>query len=191
MTQQQAGQLLSAAYAAEVDYRGMTCRFDESTKNNIIAVAKFITDDNPKSGILLCGNPGNGKTTMMLAFRSATNYLVRMGVYDDAAKVGLTILDARDITVMAKNYSLFDAAKKNYMLGIEDIGREPTEVLDFGNVINPIIDMLEYRYREQLFTFITTNLTPRQVREKYGNRIADRLNEMVECIVFEHKTYRR
>ena len=41
-----------------------------------------------------------------------------------------------------------------------------------------------------LFTFITTNLTKSQIREKYGNRIADRFNEMLEVIIFKNETYR-
>lgn len=195
MTTVQAEQILTAAYAAEVSYRCMTFHLDDATKSNIHSVASFLTADKPKFGLLLCGNPGNGKTTMMYAFQNATNYLVRLGVYDgdeySGCKVTLPIHDARDITEAAKDYDKFQSFKESYMLGLEDIGREPTEVLDFGNVLNPIIDLLECRYRDQLFTFITTNLTPKQVRDKYGNRIADRFNEMVECIVFENQTYRR
>lgn len=77
------------------------------------------------------------------------------------------------------------------MLGIEDMGREATEVIDFGNVLNPVIDLLEYRYNQQLFTFITTNLKADEVRKKYGDRIADRFNEMLEVIIFGNTTYRK
>ena len=76
------------------------------------------------------------------------------------------------------------------MLGIDDLGTEPQEVMDFGNVVTPVIDLLTKRYDEQLFTIITTNLTPKQIRKHYGDRIADRLNEMVEKIVFNNGTYR-
>ena len=47
------------------------------------------------------------------------------------------------------------------------------------NVYTPLIDLITTRY-EQLFTIFTTNLTPAQLEEKYGKRIVDRLNEMVE-----------
>ena len=76
------------------------------------------------------------------------------------------------------------------MLGIDDLGTEPREVMDFGNVVTPVIDLLTKRYDEQLFTIITTNLTPKQIREHYGDRIADRLNEMIEKIVFKNDSYR-
>lgn len=189
-----ANTLLTAAYAAEVEYRCKEFRLDDGTKRNIRHVSEFITKPSPKFGILLCGNPGNGKTTMLCAFQQATNYLVRSGMFSAEAykdyNVGLHILDARDITHEAKDYKGFQRIKQHFMLGVEDIGREPTEVLDYGNILNPVIDLLESRYRDQLFTFITTNLTPKQIREKYGNRIADRFNESVECVVFENSTYR-
>lgn len=76
------------------------------------------------------------------------------------------------------------------MLGIDDLGTEPSEVLDYGNIYTPVIDLLTKRYEEQLFTIITTNLTPQQIRRHYGDRIADRLNEMVKKIVFNNCTYR-
>jgi DNA replication protein DnaC len=43
----------------------------------------------------------------------------------------------------------------------------------------------------QLFTIITTNLTPSEIREKYGDRIADRMNEMMVKIIFNNDTYRK
>lgn len=186
--------LLTAAYAAEVECRCKKFILDDATKWNIRHVAEFVTEPGTKFGILLCGNPGNGKTTMLYAFQHATNYLVKQGMFNNEQyrgyDIGLVVLDARDITEEAKDHKGFAHTKQRYMLGVEDIGREPTEVLDYGNVLNPVIDLLESRYREQLFTFVTTNLTPKQIRAKYGNRIADRFNEMMECVVFENDTYR-
>lgn len=190
---EQAEKLLTAAYSAEVECRHARFIHDKATIDNIHNVAAFITADKPKFGILLCGNPGNGKTTMLQAFQNATNYLVRLGLYDRSTQpgnIGVSIVDARDIVYEAKDYKAFKKVKTVPMLAIEDIGREPTEVLDYGNILNPVVDLLECRYRDQLFTFITTNLTPRQIREKYGNRIADRFNEMMQCVVFKNATYR-
>ena len=70
------------------------------------------------------------------------------------------------------------------------LAQKPSEVLDYGNVYTPVIDLLTKRYEEQLFTVITTNLTPQKIREHYGDRIADRFNEMVKKIVFSNGTYR-
>ena len=58
------------------------------------------------------------------------------------------------------------------------------------NIITPIIDLLTKRYEAQLFTIVTTNLDPKDIRKRYGDRIADRLNEMMEKIVYRNPTYR-
>lgn len=112
------------------------------------------------------------------------------GGFEDR-KTGMSIIDAKDIANYAKDYRSFQELKMRPMIAIEDMGREATEVLDYGNVLNPVIDLIEYRYDNQLFTAITTNLTSKQVSEKYGKRIADRFNEMLEVIVFENATYRK
>ena len=76
------------------------------------------------------------------------------------------------------------------MLGIDDLGTEAKEIMDFANVFTPIIDLMTKRYEEQLFTIITTRLTPLQIREHYGDRIKDRLNEMADKIIYKNSTYR-
>ena len=55
----------------------------------------------------------------------------------------------------------------------------------------PLIDLITKHYEEQLYIIFTTNLTPAQLEEKYGKRIVDCLNEMVEKVVFENESYRR
>ena len=63
--------------------------------------------------------------------------------------------------------------------------------MTFGNMITPIADILEYRYQEMLPTYITSNLTPKQLLEKYGKRVVDRFNEMFEVIVLTNGSYRQ
>jgi DNA replication protein DnaC len=141
--------------------------------------------------------PGNGKTTMVYALQNTINYLSDNHVFDSMYQyedernaVDLPIIDAREVVESSKNYQGFVALKRKPFLAVEDIGREPTEVLEYGNVLNPVIDLLEYRYANQLFTVVSTNLTPKQVREKYGNRIADRFNEMMSVVIFGNNSYR-
>ena len=74
---------------------------------------------------------------------------------------------------------------------VDDLGTEPREVMEFGNVYTPLIDLITRRYEEQLYTIFTTNRTPAQLKEKYGKRIVDSLNEMVKKVVFENESYRR
>lgn len=183
--------LLCAAYQKEVEVRGMTCNLDQ-VYGYLEGIAKMMTGKSTKCGILLCGNCGNGKTTSMEAFISVSKFLRKLK--GGCAQTGTNFLastSARRLTQLAKDENAMSEAKRSIILCIDDIGLEPTEVLDYGNTINPVIEIIEQRYRQQLFTFITTNLTPKQIREKYGDRVADRFNETMKRIVYENPTFRR
>lgn len=180
--------MLMAAYKAEVEYRGHSFRDDEATKTNIDALAESLTAENPKCGFLLSGNVGNGKTTLVYAFQNLLNYLTRHEYLPK--ETGLRILDAKEIQLREKDLKAFQPFKNAEMLAIEDLGKEPAEVLEYGNVLSPVCDLLEYRYDRQLFTVVTTNLTPKERKAKYGDRIADRFREMFASIVFENPSYR-
>lgn len=140
-------------------------------------------------GLLMCGVPGNGKTTLMRAISNLINLFELKDDYSQALFV--RTLDAREIVRLSRD--AFDQYRKTSqmpMLAIDDLGLEPAEVLDYGNVLNPVIDLLSTRYNDQLFTLVTTNLTGKQIREKYGDRIADRFNEMMDVIIFKTSSYR-
>ena len=185
---------LIGAYKAEVTYRRMKFSDNEKTRYNIYRVAESLTAENPKLGFLLCGSCGNGKTTLMYAFQRALNHLAALKHFsfmDEYFKPRMRIMHACEITDLAHDIAAFTELKRRSMLGIDDLGTEPAEVLEFGNPIYPVVRLIEYRYSTQAFTFITTNLTPSEIRKKYGDRIADRFNEMLHVIVFQDVTYRR
>lgn len=101
------------------------------------------------------------------------------------------MVDAKYVAKLCKlNFKDFIRLSRTEMLAIDDLGTEPTEVMDYGNISYPLIDLLTQRYELQLFTIITTNLTGQAIREKYGDRIADRLNEMMERVGFDNPSYR-
>ena len=178
---------LTAAYMAEVEYRHRDFIHDTHTKQHIQQAALWLTAPRPKFGMMLCGKCGNGKSTLAYAIRSLVAWINR----NDSNARYLRLTDAKEICAVAKNdYKSFKALCKQDMLAIDDLGTEPAEVLDYGNVLNPAIDLLSARYTDQLFTVVTTNLAPKQIREHYGDRIADRFNEMFERIVFDNSTYR-
>ena len=197
---QDALDLLASFYGFEVQNRFCNLELDEPTEDNLVEVASFITDKAPKFGLMFCGTVGNGKTTMMKAFRDCANYLDTCHHFEflDNPDYGyrfrpeMRIVDVRDIVQAAKNdYSQFERIKKIQMLGIDDLGKEPAEILDYGNLLSPVIELIEYRYEQQMFTIITTNLVGKEIRLKYGDRIADRFNEMLKVIVFRNRTYRQ
>ena len=181
---------LLAAMMAEVEYRHRIFCSNEYLEKQLCEMAHWLTSPSSHFGILLCGGCGNGKSTMLKAFQQLLNYLRIRKPYNDGT-YGIQIVDAKYIAYLCKNnYEAYRKLISVNMLGIDDLGTEPSEVMDYGNVYTPVIDLLTKRYEEQLFTIITTNLTPQQIREHYGDRIADRLNEMVKKIVFSNGTYR-
>lgn len=190
MTPKQAFDVLRTAYQVEVERRRMKFEADEATLHNIQRVADYMTSaSSPKFGLLLCGVPGNGKTTMLYALREAISFLSNAKMWETQKK--LVVADARDIAGLAGDAERTGALRRTELLAIEDLGKEATEVVEYGNILNPMIDLVEYRYDMRLFTAATTNLTPPQIRKKYLDRVADRFNEMMEVIVFEHESYRK
>ena len=188
--------LLGAYYKAEVLKRIKAENYvalSDVMKANIKDVATWLCDPNKRPGLLLFGNVGTGKTTLLYALQSALNQLNQMGHFtflSEYFQVGMEIVDAKDVVIMAKDLKAIGNLRSRSMLAIDDLGKEAAEVLDFGNALSPVIDLLEYRYQHQLFTAITTNLTNEEIAKKYGKRIADRFNEMLEVIIFQDITYR-
>ena len=194
MSAEDAATLLAAFYKIEVENRQRQFNFDANTQKNLLQLAEYITADAPRFGIMLSGTCGNGKTTMMYAFQRALKYLADRKHFDfmgNYFKPRIMIMHACDITSLAHETKEFAELKQRSMLGIDDLGTEPAEVLEFGNPIYPVVRLIEHRYNTQAFTFITTNLTPSEIRKKYGERIADRFSEMLHVIVFQDVSYHR
>jgi len=140
---------------------------------------------------MLCGLCGNGKTTVMRAFQRLLN-VVRIPDNFHRNVYGMPIVNAIHIAHLCRsNYDGFLRLCDHEMLGIDDMGTEPLEVQEFGNLYRPLTELLTRRYENRGFTFITTNLIPQQIRKLYGDRIADRLNEMVDKIVFDNPSFRK
>jgi DNA replication protein DnaC len=189
-TYEQSVNAIMAAYQANVELRHRTFVNDEATARHIADAARWLTASRPKFGMMLCGRCGNGKTTLAMAIRDLVAYICRDR--NDDGRNGVRQVKALDICVAAKNNPLYFGGLCSVpMLAIDDLGTEPAEVLSYGNVLSPVIDLLSRRYDDQLFTIVTTNLTPKQIREHYGERMADRFNEMFERIIFDNPTYRQ
>lgn len=172
----------------EVEYRHQAFKTGPLLQGYISRAAAFITEGK-RFGLLICGVPGNGKTTLMRSVASLINVFNIKDSYGE--QLFVRFISAKDIVRTAKeNYNSFKKLCEAPALAIDDFGEEPVEVLDYGNVLNPVIDLLSIRYDLQLLTLITTNTANDKIRENYGDRIADRFNEMMQVIIFYNPSYR-
>lgn len=182
---EECAQMLSVAYDEEVKARGREMVMDDATASHIRKVSRFLTEDTPRFGFILMGTCGNGKTTLARAVRSLLAVLL------EDERRGAQWVEAKEIARMAKaDARELQGIRRAGVLIVDDLGEEPAEVLQYGNALNPAIDLLTARYNERLYTIITSNLTPDDIRTKYGARIADRFNEMFDRVIFENPTYR-
>lgn len=182
---------IRGAFEAQVELRGGTVEYDEMTTKNLRLVAETLAGDSHKFGLLLAGTCGNGKTTTMRAVQSVVMLLNNTYYNRRGEGIGNRLLEAKEITGLSDKDGQLTVYKTVPVLFLDDLGREPTEVMRYGNVISPITELLEYRYNQRLTTIVTTNLEPSEIREKYGDRIADRFNEMFALVSYTGVSYRR
>ena len=198
MSEEQAYEYLLAAYIMEVQLRYRRFIYNGFVEEQLKQVANCLTANTAKFGIVLCGGCGNGKTTMLKALQNLVRRLeiLKPNISPNAGHssdnyYSFTIVNAMQIVQIRKtDYNKFCKLAEADILGIDDIGTEPAEVQDYGNFIYPIKGLLAMRYDAQLFTVFTTNLEPKEIRQRYGDRIADRLNEMMTKVVYRNPTYR-
>ena len=191
MTVDEAEAYIRGAFEAQVELRGSAVQYDEMTTKNLRKVAETLAGDSHKFGLLLAGTCGNGKTTTMRAVQSVVMLLNNTYYNRRGEGIGNRLLEAKDIAQLSGKPEQLTAYQTIPLLFLDDLGREPTEVMRYGNVTSPITELLEYRYNQRLTTLVTTNLEPSEVRQKYGDRIADRFNEMFAVVSYTGASYRR
>ena len=185
---EKAYEYLTAAYLHEVAAVGRTAQMDDMTRTVLHTAARWLTN-HTKPGLIMRGNVGVGKTTLMLALRDVLS--IRLGVH-------CQVWDAARIAALGKGkdgQQVLDGLCTNQLLGIDDLGTEPLTVKDYGNDITPLVSLLTERYNKRLTTIITTNLAiveregkqVDEIAERYGERIADRLRELCHTITYDSK----
>lgn len=174
--------IISYYYRAEVENRNMI--FHDDMKEIIDLVSAWLAEGfQKKPWLLLCGGVGTGKSTMSKSIQDWYKYLT-------CGRKVFGIYTANYIAGNAINTEEYEMLHKTPRLIIDDLGTESVSVNDYGNIRTPIIDLLHSRYNERKMTIISTNLTPKQIGERYGDRILDRLKELAQNIVFTNKSYR-
>lgn len=184
---------LLASIKAQIRQRNHKFTFNDDIKNQILKVATWLTSENASPGLILMGKPGNGKTTLLRAVGLLITYILDKEEPAEYRRHQVVFMTARRISELCTT----SEGQREYrrlldlpFLSIDDLGEEPTEVIVYGKVNKPLLDLLLHRYERQLPTFITTNLPGEDIGRKYGGRLLDRFREMVTPIIFKNPSYR-
>jgi DNA replication protein DnaC len=147
---------------------------------------KYLTEDENfegdlDKGILLVGNYGVGKTLIMTAF---CNMVTSLG------NKRISVIHSKKLIIdIGRNERSFQNYSKG-ILCIDDLGKEPTTINNFGTVTNPMEDLITARYENNALTFATGNLSMESYERNYGGSISDRMKAMFNVISITGKSKR-
>lgn len=180
--------MLRECYKIEVESRGFEFKDNKEIAEHLDSTAKWLVGSH-KVGLIIYGTVGNGKTTLIRAIRSLINILYR-SAYSSERKGVLTVSALELANIAKEEPKRFEDIKRAELLAIDDVGVEPSVIKSWGNELSPLVDVIYYRYDQQLFTLMTSNLSMDDLEGKYGDRIADRFREMFDRLAFKNKSYR-
>lgn len=148
---------------------------NKSNRDAIEKAIKWVIRDKSvyatNKGLWISGDVGVGKTFI-------AEVLVRMLKYSGSSMFRTHALGLIDILNGEEKERLFSSP-----LFIDDLGAEEPIINYYGTKIRPIYEVLNRRYLDQRFNMIvTTNLSPSQIEERYGDRVRDRIKEMFNVI---------
>lgn len=171
--------VLLAEWQRQVTRRGKTWLLTENVEEEARLMAEYLNNIE-KWMCILTGNVGTGKTSLMLAVAEA----------EKKQKVW-SILHAKEFALEIAEKPARILEIKNGLIAVDDVGEEPAAVMHYGSTYTPITDFFEARWQERKKTIITTNLTMKELEEKYGTRVGSRLAEMAYPIPFLGEDFRK
>lgn len=154
---------------------------DNSMKAIDPQTRKIINGDLTK-GIYLAGNTGTGKSVALEIMAAYTNFDdVSLKVDGSIRKLQWPCYHVSDIIRDYQTNGDLSLYKKRFILCIQDLGQEPSEVLYMGTRINVLQEILSYRGDlNNVFTLITSNfpMACKPLQQIYGDRVVSRLWQM-------------
>lgn len=138
-------------------------------------------------GIYISGKTGTGKSLALDLLREFVREYKGHGCYFNGNYENLSWQNHRadDIVDRFCEGESLRWMKKATMLGIQDLGSEPTEAIYMGNRHELMRLILESRGDYSTMTFVTSNfaMLSQELQKKYGDRVQSRCREMFNYYV--------
>jgi len=151
------------------------------------------------SGLMLRGNVGTGKSLLMRIFSGKEKLdftkdrsfktVSCLKIYSDFVEQGYSSLEK-----YCHFNTLDEEPLKSSCFCFDEFGEEPEPANHYGSPLNVMEYILLRRYDNWQdhfqITHLTTNKTPREIEDKYGERIRSRIGEMCNDFIFAGKDRR-
>ena len=170
---------------------------NENNKQLLNAIFEYVNNRegalDPKKGILLIGDVGTGKPTLIkiigevLRIKGEGYKTVNCSfLASQFASEGMDALES-------STYNVVNNGSRPINRAFDELGREPIPAKHYGNEKNVMQYVFQCRYelRDRAKTFATTNLMPEVLGKLYGDYIEDRLVEMFNIVQMNGKSLRR
>lgn len=164
-------------------------------KNNEIIIEQLYlyATNNPafegdlSKGIMLQGKYGCGKTVVLETYSLLHNHIVRQFSLNYPI---LTFIKSVELQEQIIAQSAIAFARRPLI--IDEFGRESKTVMDYGNVMRPMSELLSLRSDAGTLTHGTTNFTlpSLSANDFYGGMIGDRLKVMFNFITVKGESRR-
>ncbi|GHT68652.1 hypothetical protein AGMMS50239_34160 [Bacteroidia bacterium] len=141
-----------------------------------------------QKGIMLVGKYGSGKTLIMQAMVEMYNTVIH------------TLHIQCPLLKFIKSSELLEILKEKPVksfsrlpLVIDEFGREPKQVMNFGKLRSPVIELLCERYDNGTWTHGTSNFTLETLssENQYGKMTGDRIKSMFNFIELKGESRRK
>lgn len=138
-------------------------------------VAAWLTDNKGK-GLLLHGTCGRGKSIL-------TRFVIPAILNQYYRKV-VSVYD-----IQRMNEELDDALTKRF-IALDDIGTEELRI-KYGERRMPFAEIMDIAEKRGNLVIISTNLSGAEFKERYGDRILDRIKSITVRVPFDGPSFRK
>jgi len=158
----------------------------DTLKNNTVEIQKDdVTKKVLSKGMIILGNTGTGKTYAFYAIAKVLSTQGWAGGVSNIENWVEFLFELKDRGNKSVK-GLMDDFLSNKYIFIDDLGAEQDK--DWGKEMLYLVINKCYKFNKILF--INTNLDNKQLIERYGERILDRVSDMVEVVEMPNKNYR-